>query len=157
LAYAICAVLFLLELGLLKLIQTTNRFQKLTAWMSAYQSKYRQSAISSGIELSDMRDPKNDLGAQLKNQACNQTQTLNQKFARADFLINLMQPPDAASLATAGVSRADDSDLEMVQRSARLAVSQRLISSPSVLNPIVSSPLARAAVTRSISVRRQHD
>ena len=42
------------------------------------------------------------------------------------------------------------------QRSALFAVSERVISSPSVLNPIVSSPLARAAVTHSISVRRQH-
>jgi hypothetical protein len=119
--------LFLLELGLLKLIQTTNRFQKLTAWMSNYQNKYRQSTISPDIELSGMTGPIKDLGLQLKNHSCNQTLTLNQKFARADFFTNLMQLPDAAPLATAGVSRADDIDREMVQRSARFAVSQRVI------------------------------
>jgi hypothetical protein len=188
LAYAICAVLCLLELGLLKLIQTTSRFQKLTAWMSDYQNKYRQSTISSAIELSDIRDPKNDLGVlHLKTQACNQTQTRNRKFARADGITNLMQLPDAAPLVTAGFARAGKSNLEMDlfssairnvsaiqaviessadprmdgvkpvdQRSALFAVSERVISSPSVLNPIVSSPLARAAVTHSISVRRQH-
>jgi hypothetical protein len=114
-------------------------------------------------------------------------QTRNQKLVRADGSTNFMQLADAAPLATACVSRADDSDLEMdifssairdvstkqavivssagplmdgvkpvVQRSARFAVSQRVISSPSVLNPIMSSPLTRTAVTNSLSVRRQH-
>ena len=40
-------------------------------------------------------------------------QTRNQKLARADGSTNLMQLADAAPLATAGVSSADDSDLEM--------------------------------------------
>ena len=46
----ICAALYLLELGLLKFVERTNgliRFQKLAAWMSKYQKKYRQSTISS--------------------------------------------------------------------------------------------------------------
>ncbi len=41
------------------------------------------------------------------------------------------------------------------QGSAHFAVSQRVISSRSGLNSIVSSPLARAAVTNSVSVGRQ--
>ncbi len=45
LVYAICAVLHLLELGLLKLIQSTRRYQKLDAWMSIYKNNYRRSII----------------------------------------------------------------------------------------------------------------
>ena len=63
LAYSICAGLYLLELGLLKLIQKSSRFQKLTSWMSDYKTNYRQSTILSAIELSDMADPKNELPA----------------------------------------------------------------------------------------------
>jgi hypothetical protein len=62
LAYAICAVLHLLELGLLKFIQSTRRYQKLAAWMSGYQKNFRRSTISSAqVELPDITDPKNDL------------------------------------------------------------------------------------------------
>ncbi len=62
LPYAVCAVLFLLELGLLKLVQSTRRYQKLAVWISEYQQNYRLSTISSAqIELPDITDPKNDL------------------------------------------------------------------------------------------------
>jgi hypothetical protein len=55
-------VLYLLELGLLKLIQRTNRYQKLAAWMSDYQTNYRRSTVSKAkIELSDIADLKNDI------------------------------------------------------------------------------------------------
>jgi hypothetical protein len=58
----VCAVLFLLELGLLKLVQSTRRYQKLAVWISEYQQNYRLSTISSAqIELPDITDPENDL------------------------------------------------------------------------------------------------
>jgi hypothetical protein len=60
LVFAICAVLHLLEMGLLKLIQSTRRYQKLAAWMFEYQNNYRRSTISmTKIELSDITDPNN--------------------------------------------------------------------------------------------------
>jgi hypothetical protein len=46
LPYAVCAVLVFLELGLLKLIQRTSKYQKLDAWMSSYKKNYRQSTIA---------------------------------------------------------------------------------------------------------------
>jgi hypothetical protein len=56
-------VLFLLELGLLKLVQSTSRYQKLIVWMSDYQKSYRQSTTISPaeVELPDIMDPKNGL------------------------------------------------------------------------------------------------
>jgi hypothetical protein len=69
LPYSICAGLHLLELGLLKLIQRTSRFQKLTAWMSDYKKNYRQSTISSAIELSDTADSNNELPASVARSA----------------------------------------------------------------------------------------
>jgi hypothetical protein len=121
------------------------------------------------------------LRLQQKTSACNQKQTMNENFARADDS-NLMQLPDTAPLV--GAALADKRDLDMFasairnvsaiqavigssddhlidgvkpvdQGSACFAMSQRVISSRSGLNPIVSSPLARAAVTNSLSVRRQ--
>jgi predicted membrane chloride channel (bestrophin family) len=63
LPYVVCAVLFLLELGLKKLVQSTSRYQKLIVWMSDYQKSYRQSTTISRAEVEspDIMDPKNEL------------------------------------------------------------------------------------------------
>ena len=55
-------MLHLLEMGLLKLIQSTRRYQKLAAWMFEYQNNYRRSTIlMTKIELSDITDPNKEL------------------------------------------------------------------------------------------------
>jgi sensor histidine kinase YesM len=63
LPYAVCAVLFLLELGLLKLVQSTSRYQKLIVWMSDYKKSFRQSTTISRaeVELPNIMDQKNEL------------------------------------------------------------------------------------------------
>ncbi len=59
LPYAVCAVLVVLELGLLKLIQRTSKYQKLDAWMSSYTKNYRQSTIAL-TEIQSLEIPAHD-------------------------------------------------------------------------------------------------
>jgi hypothetical protein len=52
-------VVYLLELGLLKFVERTSqsiRFEKLAAWMSKYQKKYRRSTISSAVVSMDSKE-----------------------------------------------------------------------------------------------------
>jgi hypothetical protein len=58
LPFVVCAVLVILELGLLKLTQRTSKFQKLDAWLSNYKKKYRQ---STEIQPSETANPENAL------------------------------------------------------------------------------------------------